>query len=103
MSKEGTSVEIIDLRSLNPYDWEMISGSVRKTNRALIVYEDDRSWGYGAEIAARVADELFDSLDAPVRRLARPDCAVPYHPELERAVLPQVEDIIKSCRELSSY
>ncbi|MCZ6515314.1 MAG: dehydrogenase E1 component subunit alpha/beta [Acidobacteria bacterium] len=103
LREEGISVEIIDLRSLNPYDWEMISDSVRKTNRALIVYEDDRSWGYGAEIAARVADELFDSLDAPVRRLARPDCAVPYHPELERAVLPQVEDIIKSCRELASY
>ncbi len=103
LAEEGVSVEIIDLRSLNPYDWEMISSSVKKTHRVLVVYEDNISWGYGAELAARISDELFDHLDAPVKRLARRDCYVPYHPELEKVVLPQVEDVIAVCRKLSGY
>jgi len=94
---------ILDLRSLQPYDWELISASVKKTNRVLVLYEDCLSFGYGAEIAARVADELFEWLDAPVRRLAAKDVYVPYHPVLEDAVLPQPGDIIRTARELAAY
>ncbi len=78
--ENGLDVELIDLRSLSPYDWEAIATSVRKTSRALVAYEDMRSWGYGAEIAARIADELFDDLDAPVRRIAAKDVFVAYQP-----------------------
>src|SRR5881628_3127191 len=83
--QEGIRTEILDLRSLAPYDWELISASVKKTSRVLVLYEDCLSFGYGAEIAARVADELFEYLDAPVRRLAAKDVFVPYHPALEDA------------------
>jgi 2-oxoisovalerate dehydrogenase E1 component len=103
LEKEGVSAEILDLRSLQPYDWELISASVKKTNRALVVYEDCLSWGYGAEIAARIADELFEFLDAPVRRLAAKDVYVPYHPILEDAMLPQVADVVKAARELAAF
>ncbi|HET9179036.1 MAG TPA: dehydrogenase E1 component subunit alpha/beta [Terriglobia bacterium] len=103
LEKEGVSAEILDLRSLQPYDWELISASVKKTNRALIVYEDCISWGYGAEIAARIADELFEFLDAPVRRVAAKDVYVPYHPVLEDAMLPQVADVVKAARELAAF
>ena len=82
LAREGLSAEIIDLRSLSPYDWESIAASVRKTNRVIVAYEDSRSWGYGAEIAARIADELFDELDAPVRRVAATDTFCAYHPDL---------------------
>ena len=88
MEQEGVQAEILDLRSLAPYDWELISASVKKTSRALVLHEDSLSWGYGAEIAARIADELFEWLDAPVRRLAAKDLYVPYHPVLESTVLP---------------
>ncbi|MFN0087569.1 MAG: thiamine pyrophosphate-dependent enzyme [Blastocatellia bacterium] len=97
------SVEIIDLRSLNPYDWAAIERSVKKTNRVIVVYEDFYSWGYGAEIAARIADELFDHLDAPVRRVAALDCFVAYAPEVEDAILPQTEDVLKAIRDLAAY
>jgi 2-oxoisovalerate dehydrogenase E1 component len=97
------STEIIDLRSLSPYDWEAISATVSKTNRVLVAYEDSRSWGYGAEIAARIGDELFDRLDAPVRRVAATDTFVAYQPKLEDAILPQTEDIVHAVRELTSY
>ncbi len=100
---QGVRPEILDLRSLSPYDWELIAASVRKTNRALIVHEDCLSWGYGAEIAARISDELFDFLDAPVRRLAAKDVFVPYHPVLEEAVLPQPRDIVRMAAELARY
>jgi 2-oxoisovalerate dehydrogenase E1 component len=103
LEKEGLQVEILDLRSLQPYDWDLISASVKKTNRALIAYEDHVSWGYGAEIAARIADELFEFLDAPVRRVAGKDLFVPYHPVLEAAVLPQPENILRAARELAAY
>ncbi|MGH9327581.1 MAG: alpha-ketoacid dehydrogenase subunit alpha/beta [Terriglobia bacterium] len=103
LEKEGVQVEILDLRSLQPYDWDLISASVKKTSRALIVYEDNISWGYGAEIAARISEELFDFLDAPVRRLAAKDLFVPYHPTLEAAVLPQSKDILRAARELAAY
>jgi len=103
LEAEGVRVEILDLRSLQPYDWDLISASVKKTSRVLVAHEDSLSWGYGAEIASRLADELFAFLDAPVRRLAAKDVWVPYHPALEEAVLPQVGDIVRSARELASY
>ena len=103
LEQEGIQPEILDLRSLNPYDWELISASVKKTNRVLVLHEDNISWGYGAEIAARIADELFEYLDAPVRRLASKDVFVPYHPVLEDAVLPQPADVVRAARALAAY
>jgi 2-oxoisovalerate dehydrogenase E1 component len=101
--QQGTSVEVIDLRSLVPYDWEAIVGTVKKTNRVIFAHEDSRSFGYGAEIAARIADELFEYLDAPVRRVAALDTFVGYAPQLEDTILPQVEDVAKAITELSKY
>ncbi len=101
--EHGVKVELIDLRCLNPFDWETIAASVSKTNRALVAYEDSLSWGYGAEIAARIADELFDHLDAPVRRVAAKDVFVAYQPILEDATLPQAEDLLRAMKELSEY
>ena len=103
LARNGISAEILDLRSLSPYDWEAIAATVRKTNRVLVAYEDTRSWGYGAEIAARIADELFDELAAPVRRVAATDTFVAYQPRLEDAILPQTEDIARAIRELMTY
>jgi 2-oxoisovalerate dehydrogenase E1 component len=97
------SVEVIDLRSLSPYDWEAIRKSVVKTNRLLVAHEDCLSWGYGAEIAARVADELFGSLDAPVRRVGALDTWIGYHPDLEYAILPQVENLATEMEKLLGY
>ncbi|MDX2029543.1 MAG: dehydrogenase E1 component subunit alpha/beta [Blastocatellia bacterium] len=102
-AEAGISVEVLDLRSLNPYDWQAIERSVKKTNRVIVAYEDFHSWGYGAEIAARIADELFDHLDAPVRRVAALDCFVAYAPEVEDAILPQTEDVLKAIRDLAAY
>src|SRR5207245_5809969 len=87
--EQHISVEVIDLRSLNPYDWEAITSSVQKTSRVIVAYEDSLSWGYGAEIAARIADQLFQNLDAPVRRVAAKDTFVAYQPLLENVILPQ--------------
>ncbi len=100
---EGIRAEILDLRSLNPYDWELISASVKKTSRVLVLHEDAISWGYGAEIAARIGEDLFDFLDAPVRRLAGKDVYIPYHPVLEDAVLPLPADIVRVGQELAAY
>jgi len=97
------SVELIDLRSLNPFDWDAIAASVKKTNRALIAYEDSLSWGYGAEIAARIADQLFHHLDAPVKRVAATDTFVAYQPILENAILPQVSDLFRAMKELTEF
>jgi 2-oxoisovalerate dehydrogenase E1 component len=97
------SVEILDLRSLAPYDWEAIAESVSKTSRAIVAHEDTLSWGYGAEIAARIADELFDRLDAPVRRIGALDTWVGYHPQLEAAILPQTERIAGEFERLLGY
>ena len=99
----GASIEILDLRSLAPYDWEAIRTSVAKTSRVLIAHEDTLSWGYGAEIAARIADELFDRLDAPVRRVAALDTWVGYHPNLEAAILPQTETVLEEIEKLLAY
>jgi 2-oxoisovalerate dehydrogenase E1 component len=99
----GLSVEVVDLRSLSPFDMETISRSVKKTNRVIVVYEDALSWGYGAEIAARIASDLFDHLDAPVRRIAATDTFVAYHPDLEDEILPQVDDILAGITDLARY
>jgi 2-oxoisovalerate dehydrogenase E1 component len=101
--EQGVKVELIDLRCLNPFDWETIAASVAKTNRALVAYEDTLSWGYGAEIAARIADQLFDQLDAPVRRIAAKDTFVAYQPILEDAILPQPNDLYLAMKELAEY
>src|SRR6185503_20246437 len=100
---QDASIEVIDLRSLAPYDWDAISASVQKTNRVLVAHEDCISWGYGAEIAARIADELFDKLDAPVRRVGALDTWVGYHPGLEAAILPQVETLTREAERLLAY
>ena len=101
--EHGVSVELIDLRTLNPYDWETIATSVAKTSRVLVAHEDMLSWGYGAEIAARIADELFDKLDAPVKRVAAKDTFVAYQPILEDEILPQAEDVYQAMLELAGY
>ena len=101
--EHGISTEVIDLRSLSPYDWETIAGSIKKTGKVLVVYEDVGSWGYGAEIAARIADELFEYLDGPVRRVAALDTFVAYAPELEDEILPQVDDIASGILGLVRY
>jgi 2-oxoisovalerate dehydrogenase E1 component len=101
--EHGVKVELIDLRCLNPFDWETIAGSVAKTNRVLVAYEDTLSWGYGAEISARIADQLFDKLDAPVRRVAAKDTFVAYQPILEDAILPQANDLFLAMKELAEY
>jgi 2-oxoisovalerate dehydrogenase E1 component len=99
----GQSVEVIDLRSLNPVDWETIYTSIRKTNRVIVAYEDAMSWGYGAELAARIAGEAFEWLDAPVKRVASTDTFVAYAPELEDVILPQVESIKAAMQEILRY
>jgi len=101
--QHSIAVEILDLRTLSPYDWEAIATSVRKTNRVIVAHEDMLSWGYGSEIAARIADELFDELDAPVRRIGSMDTFVAYQPILEDAILPQPEKILKAIVELKAY
>ncbi|SPF39750.1 2-oxoisovalerate dehydrogenase subunit beta (fragment) [Candidatus Sulfopaludibacter sp. SbA4] len=97
------SIEIIDLRTLAPYDWDTIRESVSRTSRAIVAHEDTLSFGYGAEIAARISDELFDRLDAPVRRVAALDTWVGYHPQLEAAILPQTETLAAAIEALLSW
>jgi 2-oxoisovalerate dehydrogenase E1 component len=101
--REGVSVGIVDLRSLSPYDWEAIAATVRKTHRVIVAYEDTLSWGYGAEIAARIADELFADLDAPVRRVAAMDTFCAYQPKLEDVILPQTSHIVAAVKQLLEY
>ena len=101
--RHGVSVEVIDLRSLSPVDYETIYASVRKTSRVIVAYEDSMSWGYGAEIAARIADETFAFLDAPVRRVAATDTFVAYAPELEDVILPQVESLRTAMEEMVRF
>jgi len=103
LEREGVSVEIVDLRSLSPYDWETIAATVSKTSRVIVAHEDCRSWGYGAEIAARISEEMFDRLDAPVRRVAALDTFCAYHPSLEDEILPQSAHIVRAARELLAW
>lgn len=101
--EHNISVEVLDLRTLNPYDFEAIAASVRKTSRVLVLHEDMLSWGYGAEIAARIGSELFSYLDAPVSRLAAKDTFVAYQPQLEDVILPQADDIFEAIRKLREF
>ncbi|MBI3932021.1 MAG: dehydrogenase E1 component subunit alpha/beta [Acidobacteria bacterium] len=100
---EGIDAEILDLRSLSPYDWDAVAASVRKTGKVVVAYEDALSWGYGAEICARISEELFEHLDAPVRRVAAMDTFVAYAPVLEDTILPQVADVLEAMRWLKGY
>lgn len=103
LASDGVSVEVIDLRTLIPWDRETVLESVRRTSRALVLHEDTRTGGFGAEILATVAEEAFEDLDAPLRRIAAPDTPVPFSPPLERAFIPQVDDVVAGLRELAAY
>jgi 2-oxoisovalerate dehydrogenase E1 component len=103
LQREGISVEIIDLRSLAPYDWEAIAATVCKNHRVIVAYEDMRSFGYGAEIAARIGEELFSELDAPVKRIAAMDTFCAYQPKLEDVILPQTETIVTAVKDILDY
>jgi pyruvate/2-oxoglutarate/acetoin dehydrogenase E1 component len=100
---EGISMEIVDLRSVLPWDRDAVLDSVRKTSKALVLHEDTHTGGFGAEIAATIAEEAFEDLDGPVRRITAPDTPVPFSPALEQAFIPQVEDVVNSVRELAEY
>ena len=101
--RDGISVMVVDLRSIMPYDWDGIAEAVTKTNRVIVAHEDQLTCGFGAELAARVADELFDHLDAPVRRVAALDTPVAYCPDLEEAILPQSADVLKAIKDIAAY
>jgi len=100
---DGVSVEILDLRTLAPWDKDAVLRSVEKTSKALVLHEDTLTGGFGAEIAATIAEEAFENLDAPVRRIAAPDTPVPFSPPLEKAFIPQVEDVVAGLKELAEY
>jgi 2-oxoisovalerate dehydrogenase E1 component beta subunit len=100
---DGISVEIVDLRSVLPWDTEAVLESVRKTSKVLVLHEDTHTGGFGAEIAATIAEEAFEDLDAPVKRITAPDSPVPFSPTLEKAYIPQVDDVVAGLRELAEY
>ena len=101
--KDGISVEVIDLRTVAPYDWNLIETTIKKTNRVVIAHEDQLTCGFGAELAARIASELFEHLDAPVKRVGALDCPVAYSPELEKEILPQASNIFTAILETARY
>ena len=101
--KNGISVAVIDLRSIIPYDWDTIAAFTQKTNRVIVAHEDQLTCGFGAELAARVSDELFEHLDAPVKRVAALDCPVAYAPVLEEAILPGSADVLNAIRVVAAY
>ena len=103
LETEDVSVEIIDLRTVIPWDREAVLASARKTSKVLVLHEDTRTGGFGAEIAATIAEEAFEDLDGPVKRLAAPDTPVPFSPVLEKAFIPQVDDVVAGLRELAAY
>jgi 2-oxoisovalerate dehydrogenase E1 component beta subunit len=103
LRSDGISVEILDLRTLQPWDKQAVLGSVAKTSKLLILHEDTRTSGFGAEIAAQVAEEAFENLDAPIKRVAAPDTPIPFSPPLEKAFIPQVADVASALRELVAY
>jgi 2-oxoisovalerate dehydrogenase E1 component len=103
LAEEGIEADILDLRTLQPYDWEAIAETVRRTNRVVVAYEDNRSWGWGAEIAARIAEELFGHLDAPVKRVGALDTYVAYNPDLETVILPQIDDLAAAARDVARF
>jgi 2-oxoisovalerate dehydrogenase E1 component len=101
--KLGIQAAVLDLRTIAPYDWDSIAAAVKRTNRVIVAHEDQLTCGFGAEIAARVAEELFEDLDAPVTRIGAMDTPVAYCPELEEAILPQADDILKAIRNVARY
>jgi 2-oxoisovalerate dehydrogenase E1 component beta subunit len=103
VEEEGISTELVDLRTLAPWDRKAVLASVEKTSKALVLHEDTHTGGFGAEIVATIAEEGFEHLDAPVRRLAAPDTPVPFSPPLEKAFIPQVEDVVAAIKELAEY
>jgi len=103
LAGEGSDVEVLDLRTIIPWDKERVLEDVRRTSKVLVLHEDTRTGGFGAEIAATIAEEAFEDLDAPVMRVAAPDMPVPYSPPLEKAYMPQVEDVLTALRELIAY
>jgi 2-oxoisovalerate dehydrogenase E1 component beta subunit len=100
---DGVSVEILDLRTLIPWDKKAVLESVRKTSKVIVLHEDTHTGGFGGEIAATIAEEAFEDLDAPVKRIAAPDTPVPFSPALEKAFIPQVDDVAAGLRELAEY
>ncbi len=103
LEQEGVSVEVLDLRTLIPWDRAAVLESVRRTSKALVLHEDTRTGGFGAEIAATIAEEAFEHLDAPLKRVAAPDSPAPFSPPLEKAYIPQVDDVVAGLRELAAY
>ena len=103
LEADDVSVEIVDLRSVMPWDKKAVLDSVRKTSKVLVLHEDTRTGGFGAEIAATIAEEAFEDLDAPLKRITAPDSPVPFSPTLEKAYIPQVEDVVKALKELVAY
>ena len=101
--RQGISVAVVDLRSIVPYDWDTIAAYTRRVNKVVIAHEDQLTCGFGAEIAARISDELFDHLDAPVKRVAALDCPVAYAPVLEEAILPSTADVLHAIRSQAAY
>jgi len=103
LEQEGVSVEILDLRTLIPWDKEAVLRSVEKTSKALVLHEDTRTTGFGAEIVATITEEAFEHLDGPVKRITAPDTPVPFSPPLEKAFIPQVEDVVAGLKDLAEY
>jgi 2-oxoisovalerate dehydrogenase E1 component beta subunit len=103
LEEDGVSIEIVDLRSILPWDKQAVLASAEKTSKVLVLHEDTRTAGFGAEIAATIAEEAFESLDAPIKRIAAPDTPVPFSPPLEKAFIPQIEDVAAALRELAEY
>ena len=101
--KDGISVMVVDLRTIAPFDWDAIAAAVKHTNRVVIAHEDQLTCGFGAELAARIVDQLFEHLDAPVRRVAALDTPVAYAPVLEEVILPQSSDVLKAIQDVARY
>jgi 2-oxoisovalerate dehydrogenase E1 component len=101
--KDGISVMVVDMRTIMPFDWDAIAAAVKKTNRVIVAHEDQLTCGFGAELAARIGDHLFEHLDAPVRRVAALDTPVAYYPDLEEAILPQSADVLKAIQDIARY
>jgi pyruvate/2-oxoglutarate/acetoin dehydrogenase E1 component len=102
-AEEEISTEILDLRTIIPWDKKGVLASVEKTSKVIVLHEDTHTGGFGAEIAATIAEEAFEQLDAPVKRLAGPDTPVPFSPPLEKAFIPQVEDVVEAIKEIAAY
>jgi 2-oxoisovalerate dehydrogenase E1 component beta subunit len=103
LAEEGVSVEILDLRTVLPWDKEAVLKSVEKTSKALVLHEDTRTGGFGAEIVATITEEAFENLDAPVKRITAPDTPVPFSPPLEKAFIPQVDGVVAGLKDLAEY